>query len=86
MQAIVTYCNTHTDAQSFPQPVDNPLAALARVMQCITVYILYYSIASAKRERIATSLNIGYGNGYHFHARHMNVGINTVPVGLVLEF
>ena len=30
---ILTFCNTRTDALTFPQPVDNPLASLARVVR-----------------------------------------------------
>jgi len=55
MQAIVTYCNTRTDNLTFSisETVENPLASLARVMQCITVYILYYSTES---ERVARAV------------------------------
>ena len=49
MQAVLTFCNTRTDALTFPQPVDNPLASLARVMQCITVNIMYFTTAERAR-------------------------------------
>ena len=56
MQAIVTYCNMHTDAQTFPQPVENPLASLARVMLCITVNILYHTTESEHEVRAVLDL------------------------------
>ena len=56
MQAIVTYCNMQTDAQTFPQPVDNPLASLARVMLCITVNISNYNTPERARSASGAGL------------------------------
>ena len=64
MQAIVTYCNMRTDGQTFPQPVDNPLASLARLIlyHAVTICIVAQK-ASAERERCdsETKLNPPYG-------------------------
>ena len=41
---------------SVSKTVENPLASLARFMQCITVNILYYSMLLGERARSASGL------------------------------
>ena len=58
MQAVETFCNMRTDEQTFSivSPVENPLASLARVMQCITVNIIHYTREFGERARSASGL------------------------------